>query len=366
MRCLDLQPGKLFGHMGADLNTILSQCDHDTIIEMPVFSMNSCSPQALKILFENYRVLLSDTYVSGMGFLDVPEVSVHNNKTKTDLKVSGIVDFLKFYNINPRKIYTLGVFNNSHGPKELNFEQLSINIWPLVLILTVPDLLPLGSDQKQERINQIEKNNKMFATCLNRKPRLERIKMLDALDKKKVLENIDWTLGYKKPMKDIKYDLMHSRIENNADHLGDFLKKYAKHLPKLYDLQNPTLAPGAYISATGKYHWDIVTETCSTDICGVRHITEKSFKSMYAGSMPIINGHRYIEQTIRNKGFWLPENSYDHLEGEARISAIADYVSDVYENNITHTDQCIENFLHATELDWIISQVIEPFKILNS
>lgn len=354
--------GKQYGLHGIHYKKlILGNKYKNTVIEITPTVLCSLSPKVAKFIIENYTVIFSDIPESGLRFMHLD-----------------IIKKIAVGDIKPRQVYILGSDYTDYSFDNVNVKYVNVNIWPLIVVCQDSILSQCTWDLqvRQQVIKQIEQTSKHFAISLNKKPRPHRVELLAQLDNKNLLHHVAWSLYFKEypggsqsVIGQWKNNLLNIINDQTNCHIHNFLKKYP--LPRKIDcVEKICKGLNAPLSSEyiGKFNWNIVTETYNdfidTPFGLYSHITEKSYKSFYMGAMPMIVGTAGIEQHLRNQGFWLPNNNYDHLNGRERVNAVVDAVEYRLHNTQSYNTQCIKNFKHAIDFDWICSQVVDPLLLI--
>lgn len=358
--------GKQFGPAGTSAANLAVNAREDTLVEITPRALCATPPAILKEILENHKVILSDFYESGLFFTGMVQGS--------DPDRADILKLIRSKNIKPRELYLLGSDYLMRGLPEHNIYQLRSNLWPLFVVLctnTLPRTI-LDPKFRNRQTQIIREKHKKFAIFQNRKARKNRIELLDHLDKRGLLDHMDWSLWYdptgQHPTTTHVMNNAAEWIKDNHDpEITDFLRRHKlpRQLSKHGDCQHSNY------SYLGQYHYNVVAEThsvaCNAGSFGqFSHVTEKTYKAFYAGAMPLILGSQNMEKHLAQQGFVLTDNGYDSCDGSARVQLMAEHIQQLHSEKITHTDACVENFLCATDPDWISSQIITPLIMINN
>lgn len=372
LRDNDVIVGELFGSNGCTVDDIAAgRLPADTILEINYHEFRCLEHEHLKLILENHIVMISDLMDAGIYIIDSIK-ELYSSFAVRKIYLTG-------------SVYTQQLIQNL---ADFNIGHISLNVWPMVSVYHDKELFScmFTPEVKRQLANRIQHNNKKFAFCPNRQPRPDRVKMLAELCHRGLLEHMDWSLGYSLDMPGFK-PVLHRTVLRNCDHkMTKFLT--SADLPKL--LKNGevnvdyTHAPdramypvsnnyeGGVITSeyTGKYHYSVVNETCSanviTDFGGLNHITEKTYKAIMMGTMPLISAGPGIEDYLRAQGFQIPDFGYEHLTGSERVMAIADVVSERFADKIVHTAECVHNFNLLSDLEWMSDQFVKPLTDIDS
>ncbi len=385
--------GTEYGSNGITVDQALTRSKTDIVLELGPEIIARESVAKVKYILENYIVILSDIFESGLRFF-------------------GMLQYLKDNNISPRLGLLVGSNIHMLGAPEHNIHHCDLNIWPLLCAYLNSNLTNalLASTHRNEQAQLIRNCSRPeFCFFPNRKARANRVKMLSLLNDRGILKNIHWSLDFyffTDWTKQIPESIRGNHIElartlirpnreygenaqilfdNVIDEIDSMLSRREKDflnslsLPKFIESDDQILQ-GAGIrhgqrpamnlpAGIGSYIWNIVGETCvevyNTDFGQYSHITEKSYKSFYLGSLPIILGTVGMESRLREKGFQIPESAHDNLSGHARMESMCDYLKNLHHEQNTHTDIRVENFLRATDLQWVVSEIVDPLTMLH-
>ena len=323
----DISIGSKFGYKGISILQLLAST-HDLIIETSLLDLVLLTKSQQKLLLKNYTIILND-FEEGGGY--------H--------KLLGpcLIEHIKSLDIIPKRIFsvTSGIFQ--HDYPELNIKSIYFCAWPFITIFSEQFYVNLIFDQtlKQNAIDKIKSSDKKFGLCLNRKPKLNRLKLLADLDSKNLLQHFDWTLTYTdipfgdeddcihfiKTPKNYRYEEGYK--SQTIEAIKHFSNRYK--MPKLIDETRDLKfrdCVGPDESWIGKYNYYISTETytdyAKTSLGPAGFITEKTIKSFCIGAYPFIAGLPNYEKHLIDLGFKLNSYDYDSLSGIERVTAIVD------------------------------------------
>lgn len=366
--------GKQFGPAGTSAANLAVNAREGTLIEITPRGLCAMPPSILKEILENHKVILSDFYESGLFFTGMIQGS--------DPDRADILKLIRSENIKPRELYLLGSDYLMRDLPEHNIYQLRSNFWPLFVVLSSNSLLRTILDPKfrNSQTQIIREKHKKFGIFLNRKARMNRIELLDNLDKRELLDHMDWSLWYDptgqhQSTTHVTNNAAEWITDNSNPEIAGFLRRHRlpRILGEIGDTDGQAVAFTAHSTDNylGRYHYNVVAEThsvaCNAGSFGhFSHVTEKTYKAFYAGAMPLILGSQNMEKHLAQQGFVLTDNGYDSCDGSARVRLMAEHIQQLHSEKITHTDACVENFLCATDPDWISGQIITPLIMINN
>ncbi len=363
----NVQVGSNYGHNGIDILTLTLMTNNpDLVIETHYADLLALSVKQQKWLLKNYAVILCDFEEGG---------DVYNVSAETEGSGPCLIEYIKSLGIVPKKIISLtpGIFQGDYS--QLNIKSIHINLWPIITISNTPfySNFVFDKDLKEKAIKQLDSPRSHFGLCLNKKPRLDRVRMLAELDNRNMLGKFDWSLMYSKESSSTNDDLGHfikspnnfkfnKSLEIAEESLINFLNKYS--FPQLIqDIRNEQYSDAYNISPSwfGKYYYYLSTETFSdyvTNSLGYSSsVTEKTFKPMCIGAYPLVLGLPGFELYVRNLGFKLAEFDYDKLEGNQRILSIADTIQSLSNLPFEYNSMVIHNFDLITNADFLASLI---------
>jgi len=177
-----------------------------------------------------------------------------------------------------------------------------------------------------------------LALCLNNKPQLHRLNMLEELYQQDLLDQVDWTLAIALPYNHKNNERI-SQWASDVSH--PFVQRFQLDLPRLLHVDSYSDCVFLPQDLVGNYRWYISCETYSD----VHFATEKTFKAFLGCMAPLTVAPAGFNKYLEELGFQMPGN-YDHLEGEERIQAIAQLLkTDLtdYTNLIKHNYELVTN-----------------------
>lgn len=353
--------GKQFGCRGISINQLLSGEQRDEFVVETNYQNFLNLPRAKqRNLLEKFTVMFSDFEEHGliMGNL------------RTCIK-----DVIADLQVQPKKIIILTAETNQTPNANLNIE---IVYFPCLAILTgcsesTVSLITNKTVRELAR-NKIINKDKNFCLFPNRKPRLNRVRLLAELDKHDLLKKMDWSLAYNPKKIGTEKDygnilLTPSNTQFNDQLQADksligFLNKYT--WPRVFEkLGNPTYT--ILPEWIGKYKWYISTEAyddrSETNSFGFLNlITEKTLKAFYIGAYPIIQSNSGMHQHLEKLGLKMKECEYDQYEGQARIPKIVEFIKQLNDSD-WYLDEIMHNFDTVTNPQWMINIAVNA---LNS
>jgi hypothetical protein len=356
----DISLGKYFGTNGIDIDLLLLEeiKIENLVVELSPehFKLLLQSKYRLKLLLENYSVLISDFEESGtlFGF---------NNPT--------IVEILSNLNIKPKQLFLVGgCFGMQDYPK-LNIFKIQFDYW---LSAT-----PLANDfysnaifdntYKQTMLDKLDNEPSNFCIIPILKPRSPRLKLLTYLDSIDVLNKCDWSCGYNLT------EHIFSHKPKNSDALTkqevNFLSKY--EFPKLFNNLETTWASVCSPETEwfNKYKFYISAETYMGDevkneMGSMGFISEKTYKSFLIGSTPIIYGAKNSDAYLKSLGFKTASYEIDNTD----YVAIGDLLHQKSLNKPYELDLVQHNFDLITNKDFLVSHIATPLnkiaELINS
>jgi hypothetical protein len=358
--------GSKFGYKGIGILQLLAS-PHDLIIETSFLDLILLTKSHQKLLLKNYTIIIND-FEEGGGY--------H--------KLLGpcLIEHIKSLDIIPKRIFsvTSGIFQ--HDYPELNIKSIYFCAWPFITIFSEQFYINLIFDQtlKQTAIDKIKSSNKKFGLCLNRKPKLNRLKLLADLDSKNLLQHFDWTLTYTDISFGDEDDYIHfiKTPENYRYEEGyksqtiEAIKYFSSRykMPKLIDETRDLKfrdCVGPDESWIGKYNYYISTETytdyAETSLGPAGFITEKTIKSFCIGAYPFIAGLPNYEKHLMDLGFKLNSYDYDSLSGMERVTSIVDEIESAIKlPPNTQLEKVIHNFNLITDINFLVHLIVEPIK----
>ena len=358
--------GSKFGHKGINILQLLAS-PHDLIIETTFLDIILLPKSQQKLLLKNYTIILNEFEEGGSYY-----------------KVLGpcLIEHIKSLDIIPKKIFSLtsGIFQYDYP--ELNIKSIHFSAWTFFTIFSEDFYINLIFDQtlKQNAINKIISSNKKFGVCLNRKPKLNRLKLLADLDRKDLLQYFDWTLTYTdipfgdedeyvhffKTPKNYRYE--NGKKDETIEAIKYFSSRYK--MPKMIDETRSLRfrdCVGPDESWIGKYNYYVSTETytdyAETSLGSVGFITEKTFKSFCIGAYPFVTGLPNYEKHLIDLGFKLNSYAYDNLSGIERSTAIVNEIESAIKlPHESQLEKVIHNFNLITDINFLVDLIVEPIK----
>ncbi len=353
--------GKKFGVAGIDVKQLLAS-NHNVIVELTYAELLEMPVALKKPLLKQYPVIISDLEEGGASFGKFSKC---------------IIKHISELEIVPKQIFCLTSGYDQQDFKPLNIISVYIPVWAILAVTcdTYYTDLIFDKSKKQQALELILNDREKLGICLNKKPRPHRVKMLSELHKRKLLDDIDWSLIYHtespggRPGEFINNpnNFRFSRIVKNysTEDIENFLESY--EFPKyMQDYKHATMGDSIGPSPTwlGKYKFYIANETYaeaeSVSLGTTSFLTEKTFKPMCIGAYPLLNGIPNVERNTANLGFKFCNFDYDNLEGDLRINAICDILENKRYNDRDIKD-CVEhNFILATDVDFLSNILAGP------
>lgn len=352
--------GKYFGLDGIDIDALLLNGSEieNLVVELSPdhFKLLIQSKNRLKLLLENYSVLISDFEESGTLF-------GINNPT--------IVEILSNLNIKPKQLFLAGgCFAMQDYPK-LNIFKIQFDYWLSATSLSNDFYSNAIFDNtyKQTMLDKLDNEPSNFCIIPIFKPRLPRLKLLTYLDSIDVLNKCDWSCGYSLTEHVFSYK------PKNPDKLTNeetkFLLKY--EFPKLFNnLENSWSSMcSPETEWFNKYKFYVSAETYMGDevkneMGSMGFMSEKTYKSFLIGSTPIVYGAKNSDAYLKSLGFKTASYEIDNTD----YVAIGDLLHQNSLNKSYELDLIQHNFDLITNKDFLAEQVAAPLnkiaELINS
>jgi len=185
------------------------------------------------------------------------------------------------------------------------------------------------------------------------KPRWNRLYLLNLLDKSELLEFSDWslTINFDEDGEYNDFDkspnVSISRWKDVHEH--EFVVKYKDQLPKkLDDIEFFSQCIPLSKEYHGNYKWHFVCETYPD----LYFATEKTWKSMIAGHIPVTIAKPGFNKLLQKYGFQVP-GIYDKFEGSERIEMAVQMVEEDLMFPKDYEKIAEHNFNLITDLDFV-------------
>jgi hypothetical protein len=366
----NIKLGTYFGKTGIDLDQLLlNPPDIDNlVIELPIDYLPLISKQRLKLLLENFNVMLND---------------FEEFCTTYGIHRPHIVTYLTERSIKPKCLFLCGApFQMSKEFETLNIYSIPFEYWLLVTVSVQDYFLNavFSFDHKQQLLQQLGTPN-YFCAIPMFKPRKHRLELLTHLDQLDVLHKCDWSFGFNGGKK-FNDAVLHPRkdarksdqlMENITPEEHEFLKKYT--FPKQLDFKeiwnlasspystHPTITTVEWLN---RYKFIVSSETYMGNeieniMGGCATITEKTFKSFLYGASPIVHGGKGSIEHLTQLGFKTQFGNYDCSDvrevGKILLEAAQDPQPD---NDIVH-----HNFDRITSFDFLSQLVFAPLQKID-
>ena len=349
--------GKHFGFKGVDINLLLTnQINIDNlVIEITVDILNVLPTKKMKMLLENYPVILSDFQEGG------------NLYGRSDVNL--IDDVLVQKNIKPKQLFLVGGCFQMKDYPEMNIHKINYDHW-LIFTTTFTDYFSNALFDKTLRnslISQLEICPENFCVIPIYKPRLPRLELLAQLDYDGILNKTDWGLN----LKLIDSKELYPEYPTLSSDVVQFLTNNKNELPKLLlpsVWRNFVATPTNWFN---KYKVYVSAETYMGDefynpMGGSGFTSEKTYKGFLLGAAPVIYGPQGIDEYLQNLGFKTLTFGVD-CKNPVEISKL---LASEYRSNSYKKDIVIHNFELITNIDFLIEKICEPLhkiaELINS
>lgn len=361
----------------------------DTYYEFDLTTFFHYNPIELTRILKDHKVIICD-FEDGLGGRDI-------SGTGTWLQ------YIMSLRVVPREVICLTSNITKFEHKQLNIKSVPLPIWMIITIGCTGYLTHAYHDNnaKQKYLEMLDRDKK-FALCPNFKPRAPRLAFIAELYKRNLLDTMDWSLiGYDQALmnpftdgnaeywnfykkqtsvEQWKNDMQINRMPgNNNDSFNQVDNKYTDQyyenvnkflssveLPKL--LPDNDKHPSNIISISdhlvGKYYWHIVNETMlDHKVALIRYgiVTEKTFKAMIAGAMPLICGPNGTDDYLEGLGFKVHRTDIDEYKNIGKSLRLADYYQDIQERQqLPNKNDIMHNAELLLDKEFVCSTIIEP------
>ena len=380
---LDEQPVKLH-----DIN------ERDTYYEFDLTTFFHYPLGELKRILREHKVIICD-FEDGLGGRDI-------NESGTWLQ------FIMSLRIVPREVICLTSNITEFEYEQLNIKSVTLPIWMIITIGCTGFLTNVYHDNKARQLylDMLERDKK-FALCPNFKPRAPRLAFLGEMHKRNLLDTMDWSLigynyreqvdaqalmnpltddnsdywklGKRKILQDMDKDRVVYLNHNLNDSFNKVSEEYADYyyktvseflpnidLPKL--LPDNDKHPSNIVSISdhlvGKYYWHIVNETMlDHKVALIKYgiVTEKTFKAMIAGAMPLICGPNGTDDYLEGLGFKIHKTDIDEYNNIGKSIRLADCYQDIYNRQqLPDKEDVMYNAEKLLDKKFVCSKIIEP------
>jgi len=363
--------------------------EQNTYYEFDLTTFFNTPPEELKRILVNHKVIICD-FEDGLGGRDI-------NDNGTWLQ------YIMSLRVMPREIICLTSNITKFEHKQLNIKSVPLPIWMHITIDSTGFLIHAYNNNtaKQNYLDMLDRD-KNFALCPNFKPRAPRLAFIAEMYKRNLLDTMDWSLvGYNQNLMNPftkgnetywdfyknktnpdtwKLDMQVNRLPgNNNDSFNQVNEKYIEYyyetvhnflskvkLPKLLPTteEHPTNIISISEHLVGKYYWHIINETMlDQKVALIRYgiITEKTFKAMIAGAMPLICGTNGTDDYLEDLGFKIHRTDIDDYSNIGKSLRLADIYQEIYERQQLPNK---EDIMHNAELlldkEFVCSTIIQP------
>lgn len=339
--------------------------DKDTYIEFDISTFMNYNGVELSKILQTHKVIICD-FEDGFGGKDI-----HNKN---------FASYIMSMHIIPREVLYLSTNVEDFELPQLNIKGVSLPVWMHITIACTGFLCHAYRDNsaRQHYLDMLDSDNKNFALCLNYKPRVPRLAFLAELHRRKILDTLDWSLvGYdldlQNPFTDHtqkqalhdndndKFNMLQQQYkEKYYDIVTDFIDSV--QLPKYMfrDSNIVSISP----ELVGKYYWHVVSETILQFRNGFINngiVTEKTFKAMIAGAMPLICGPNGTDSYLEKLGFKIHRTDIDEYDNLDKSFRLADCYQDLQKRQQLPNKQDV---MHNAELlldkKFVCSKIIQP------
>lgn len=356
--------GKHYGKLGIELDQLLLHPPHNIenlVVELPVDYLPAISKKRLKKIFETHIVMLNDfeEFCTTYG--------VHRPH---------IVSILQENNIKPKCLFLVGAPFQMHRQfVDLNIYTIPFEYWLLVTV-SAEDFFfnaVIDSEYKEKLINMLQQDASHHCAIPIFKPRKHRVELLTYLDNIGALNECDWSFTYnhKKGFDAFATNpigAVDSQLTDLSEEEQLFLSKY--DFPREFDFEgkwklsaSPYLNPRTLISAEwfNRYKFTLASETYIGNeidpiLGGCASLTEKTFKTILQGSMPIIHGGKGSVEHLENLGFKSQFGNYD----SSSLEDIGKILTEINQQPYVNKDMIMYNFDRITTLEFLASLVTTP------
>ncbi len=256
------------------------------------------------------------------------------------------------HNKNFSKIETVKntIFLSSGNLKiKQNTDEKRINTinFPFSLLSTVSKAVVENQIQEKE-----DYNYKKLGLVPVHKPRYHRIKVLNTLEKYKLLDKCDWSCVYNAGVStELGFNglntstIKHPHMEDLKDsNTNIFLSKYKNQLPKLLpNIKSDTMSdvlifPKNYF---GKYKWCVSLESFEEHV----HCSEKTFKGFLIGAGVIVLPNKEHYNLLESYGFKMQHITEEDIKNLDSIKLNLEFVK--------------HNFKHIQNIDFFSSKFVD-------
>lgn len=381
--------GNMFGAKGATVQEALicnEQLDN-VWFEITMCSLDSrVSVEDVVRLTNECNIIISDHADGGMAL----GYATHHRQ-------NSLLEWLTAYNIKPKK--TVLMLTGDINPqtfkqyKAVNVEHVCFPYWMIIAAGSNPHLAEIhrNPDKLNEYLEPIKNHRKHLGLYPNMKARSHRVYALAVYYINGLLDLLDWSLVDRMPeVSDedkVRYHLelkeaSHGHFDHHAQsaEVKQFLSEVT--LPKmLWPADQYVDLLTSPIDFVGKYRYHINVETkyglSSAVMFPQPHafLTEKTYKALAEGAIPItLCGGNYV-QYLRELGFRMPDMPWCTMTNpEKKIAASAKFMLAVADNDtvfnlddVIHNAKCMAStqFL-ANALFSDLTTAVESIVINNS
>lgn len=356
----DISIGKFYGTKGLDLDQllVLGSNIENLVVELSPEHFNNValkSKHKLKLLLENYNVLISDFEECG---------TLYGPGSPT------LVQIIANLNIKPKKLFLAGGCFQMTDYPALNIFKIDFDYWLLATALAdnFYSAAIFDKSYKQQLLDILAKEPKNFCVVPILKPRIPRLKLLAYLDKISILEKCDWSCGY-----NLSIILSYSpkNIQTLSKEETEFLSKYK--FPKLFENLDTTWT-GLVSPNTvwfNKYKFYVSAETYmgneyQNEMGQIGFISEKTYRSFLIGSMPIVYGAVGANDYLRSLGFKTACTNINNTN----ILDVSNILLGKSNNSEYNVRDIQHNFDLITNKQFLVKQVVQPLnkiaELINS
>jgi len=350
----------LYGESGMSLTDASVEQRHNIILEIPANYLYFIGPVKIKLLFEKFRIVITDFEDGG--------VWSNNNLISKVLMPANTVPTYPV-------VYATSSVNINSIP-QLNLVHMHVPYWLFHTSEFSHRTYGSNVDHYAEKIAECHYDKSLL--FLNFKPRLYRMRALTWMHNKGLLHNhnLTWSLvdsAYAKNKHQDNRDAPPDVTLTPSDQLHlqntaklsqvekvdyeNFLQSY--EFPRIHTpLDNTEQVLNSAHTDFAKYYWNLSVETGYGNEFPLRHklggisfLTEKTYKSFTQASMPLVlcdsNSYEYLTQ----QGFKVDNLLLDSYNSEDKFKNTMQLVQEILESSRKpDTDKLIHNFLTITDI----------------
>lgn len=241
---------------------------------------------------------------------------------------------------------------SNYSEKSTCCETYCVNPWPL-FVMNTSQVSRCMLDNPSEWIDYVtrEPRAKYFLPVFKARP--HRLVLLDQFDQYGLLDQTVWSLGCDDSGNHtnmIQYLKMHI-----PDHLGRFINKYKKVLPKHLDIPSEKYSDLVFLNESwvGEFEHIIAAETQLDQL----FLTEKTYRAFALGGTPWVFGHPDSHHRLRREGFEVPKFEPSGTVEEQACQLIA-----CMQSQSLSKEQRLHNFDLIANREWLKSQILDGYE----